>query len=253
MEGVLAEKLDLASFPEFFQEVLQQNSSCNFSDIKFTSLKNSSTPSKSNAIIHLYSQKPQCSVPCKPRLSFVLYRSIQVSKKWPTIRKVTGPRHRDWIVLNSSGILMASSMTRTVITRLSVRLFDYQFYQPKIKPLIIAEAAIEAAPGVIEAADYGNREPVILNVYDMFWTNEYTGNMGLGVYHSGLEVYGREYAYGGHPFNFSGIFDIAPRAAGELGEQFRFKQAIHLGNTDFRACDVEKIIEELGKEFRGDR
>lgn len=117
---------------------------------------------------------------------------------------------------------------------------------------IAIEAAIEASPGIIEA-DYGNREPVILNVYDMFWTNEYTGNMGLGVYHSGLEVYGREYAYGGHPFSFSGIFDIAPRAAGELGEQFRFKQAIHLGNTDFRACDVEKIIDELGKEFRGDR
>ena len=119
--------------------------------------------------------------------------------------------------------------------------------------MTLTEAAIEASPGVIEAADFGNREPVILNVYDMFWTNEYTGNMGLGVYHSGLEVYGREYAYGGHPFNFSGIFDIAPRAAGELGDQFRFKQAIHVGNTDFRACDVEKIIEELGKEFRGDR
>merc|ERR1712079_918909 len=117
------------------------------------------------------------------------------------------------------------------------------------------ETAIEASPGILAEAvnESGNREPVILNVYDMFWTNEYTGNMGLGVYHSGLEVYGREYAYGGHPFPFSGIFDIAPRAAGELGEQFRFKQAIHLGNTDFRACDVEKILEELGKEFRGDR
>ena len=39
-------------------------------------------------------------------------------------------------------------------------------------------------------------EPVILNVYDMFGTNDYTSNVGLGVFHSGLEVYGREYAYG---------------------------------------------------------
>ena len=71
--------------------------------------------------------------------------------------------------------------------------------------------------------DDGNRTPVILNVYDMFWTNEYTGNIGLGVYHSGLEIYGREFAYGGHPFPFSGIFDISPKAASDLGEQFRFK------------------------------
>nr|ACO11290.1 UPF0326 protein FAM152A [Caligus rogercresseyi] len=97
------------------------------------------------------------------------------------------------------------------------------------------------------------REPVILNVYDMFWTNEYTTNMGLGVYHSGLEIYGREYAYGGHPFPFSGIFDIQPREARELGEQFRFKESIQVGNTDFRSSDVTKILEEMGREFRGDR
>ena len=30
-------------------------------------------------------------------------------------------------------------------------------------------------------------EPVILNIYDMFWTNDYTGGAGLGVYHSGVE------------------------------------------------------------------
>lgn len=97
------------------------------------------------------------------------------------------------------------------------------------------------------------RQPVILNIYDMFWTNDYTSNVGLGVYHSGLEVYGREYAYGGHPFPFSGIFDISPREAPELGDQFRFKQSIHIGNTDFTEQDIEKILEELGKEYRGDR
>jgi len=114
-----------------------------------------------------------------------------------------------------------------------------------------AEVAGVAVDGV--DADAGNREPVILNVYDMFWTNDYTGNIGLGVYHSGLEVYGREYAYGGHPFPFSGVFDIPPRAANDLGDQFRFKVSLRLGYTDFRSSDVDKILEELGKEFRGDR
>lgn len=130
------------------------------------------------------------------------------------------------------------------------------------------EEAMEAARfadlgGIITADDYetssiaeyddGSRTPVILNVYDMFWTNEYTGNIGLGVYHSGLEVYGREYAYGGHPFPFSGIFDIAPKAASDLGEQFRFKTSVRVGYTDFSSSDVDKILEELGKEFRGDK
>lgn len=67
------------------------------------------------------------------------------------------------------------------------------------------------------------REPIILNVYDMYWINEYTTSIGLGVFHSGVEIYGTEYAYGGHPFQFTGIFEITPRDHEELGEQFRFR------------------------------
>ncbi|CAD5226051.1 unnamed protein product [Bursaphelenchus okinawaensis] len=92
-----------------------------------------------------------------------------------------------------------------------------------------------------------------MNVYDMYWLNDYASPIGFGIFHSGVEVYGVEYAYGGHQFPFSGIFTNQPQDAEELGENFKFRESIVVGETDLTEKAVEKLVKSWGEEFRGDR
>jgi hypothetical protein len=75
--------------------------------------------------------------------------------------------------------------------------------------------------------------------------------MGIGIYHCGVEVNGVEFGYGGHPFSFSGIFEMSPKDSDELGETFRYKETVEIGKTDFTKSEIDQIVMLLGRDFRG--
>lgn len=97
----------------------------------------------------------------------------------------------------------------------------------------------------------GANERVLVNIYDMYTMNNYISALGVGIYHCGVEVYGVEYGYGGHPFPFSGVFEMVPKDSEELGESFKFKESIEIGRTDFTKSEIDQIIQLIGREFRG--
>ncbi|CAI9289335.1 unnamed protein product [Lactuca saligna] len=89
--------------------------------------------------------------------------------------------------------------------------------------------------------------PVYLNVYDLTPINGYAYWVGLGVYHSGVQVHGIEYAFGAHEHSTTGIFEVEPRKC----PGFTFRKSILIGRTDFGPREVRGFIEKLAGEYSG--
>ncbi|XP_068159655.1 deubiquitinase DESI2 [Drosophila tropicalis] len=96
-------------------------------------------------------------------------------------------------------------------------------------------------------------EPVILNIYDLVDINMYTMPLGLGVFHSGIQLYDTEYCYSGHGYSFTGILEIQPcNGQATLGEHCRYRESVLLGYTHFSSEEVQRIVEQLGQLYTGD-
>lgn len=88
---------------------------------------------------------------------------------------------------------------------------------------------------------------VFVNVYDLHHANNYAWYVGVGIFHSGIEIGDKEYSFGGHDFSYTGVFDIVPRTA--YGAKFR--ETHLLGEVDITPRDLQRIIDELSDEFPG--
>ncbi|XP_031105873.1 deSI-like protein At4g17486 [Ipomoea triloba] len=89
--------------------------------------------------------------------------------------------------------------------------------------------------------------PVYLNVYDLTSINGYAYWVGLGVYHSGVQVHGVEYAFGAHEYPTTGIFEGEPKQC----EGFTFRKSILIGWSEMAAGEVRRVMEELSQKYRG--
>ncbi|KAL0049579.1 hypothetical protein WJX82_005353 [Trebouxia sp. C0006] len=91
-------------------------------------------------------------------------------------------------------------------------------------------------------------EPVYLNIYDLSDQNSWTYWCGVGIFHSGLEVYGVEYAYGGHEYDVSGVFATNPKdAPGPV----LFRENVLVGHTQMSPQRVQQAVQEMGEQYKG--
>lgn len=92
------------------------------------------------------------------------------------------------------------------------------------------------------------KTPVYLNVYDLTPMNGYLYWAGLGIFHSGVEVHGVEYAFGAHDYPTSGVFEVEPRQC----PGFKFRKSIFIGTTCLDAKEVREFMERLAANYNGD-
>uniref|UniRef100_A0A2P2J9J0 PPPDE domain-containing protein n=1 Tax=Rhizophora mucronata TaxID=61149 RepID=A0A2P2J9J0_RHIMU len=90
--------------------------------------------------------------------------------------------------------------------------------------------------------------PVYLNVYDLTPMNGYFYWAGLGIYHSGVEVHGVEYAFGAHDYSTSGVFEVEPRQC----PGFKFRKSIFVGTTCLDPTQVREFMEQHAASYHGD-
>mmetsp|Transcript_8411 Transcript_8411/g.16909 ORF Transcript_8411/g.16909 Transcript_8411/m.16909 type:complete len:219 (-) Transcript_8411:35-691(-) len=84
---------------------------------------------------------------------------------------------------------------------------------------------------------------VTLNVYDLNAANDWTHGAGVGFYHSGVEVAGREWTFGSGSGSGTGVVEHRPRETG-----LPLRESILLGETELSITEIEAQAWDLGRD-----
>mmetsp|Transcript_3696 Transcript_3696/g.11634 ORF Transcript_3696/g.11634 Transcript_3696/m.11634 type:complete len:231 (-) Transcript_3696:147-839(-) len=95
--------------------------------------------------------------------------------------------------------------------------------------------------------------PVTLQIYDAGGTevvknvNTLLRAVGTGAFHTGVEVYGKEWSFGFTNDGSSGIFSCPPRCC----RTHAYREAVPMGETLMSQGEVEELLIQLAMDWRG--
>ncbi|KAF7010566.1 hypothetical protein CFC21_024966 [Triticum aestivum] len=88
---------------------------------------------------------------------------------------------------------------------------------------------------------------VVLNVYDLTPINDYLYWFGLGIFHSGIEVHGLEYAFGAHDLSTSGVFEVEPKRC----PGYVYRRSVWMGTTEMSRAEFRSFVQTLAGKYDG--
>lgn len=93
-----------------------------------------------------------------------------------------------------------------------------------------------------------SRAQLYLNVYDLTPLNNYMYWFGVGIFHSGIEAHGVEYAFGAHDYSSSGVFEVEPKSC----PGFIFRRSVSLGTLNMSPFEFRQFVEHMAGSYNGD-
>lgn len=103
----------------------------------------------------------------------------------------------------------------------------------------------QVSPDILPKSPSSPVVRVQVNVYALQVVNVHI-QFGFGVFHSGVEVHGNEWAYGGHKYDLPGIYRMRkPRNLKSLSSidgTFTFLKTLQMGTTERTLSEVVNLV-----------
>ena len=97
----------------------------------------------------------------------------------------------------------------------------------------------------MSSSSTSNPLPIYLNIYDITCFNKILRILGVGIYHTGIQIFDTEFAFYPSNHDRTGVIEESPFS----NKKIHFWRQIKLGETVLPFREIEEIISDLKIEF----